>query len=146
MWGQYEESIKAWLHRISTARIKAPGRPLALTLHHNPNGEASTCPAKQFSNKNHTYLDLIPLELLHNIDMWYSGIVNCNQLEPVLVKLIQHHPVLCASTAYKLKYTPFEYYNNYDHIKCVWADIRLGPHNIVYRWGEGKILKHETVT
>ena len=103
MWGQSEESIKAWLHRIRNKRIQAPVRYTVLTIHHPHILEASTLPNKKISYKNDTKLDLPPLELLHNIDMMHAGRVHCNLLKPVLVRLTQHHPFLCASPAYELK-------------------------------------------
>ena len=66
--------------------------------------------------------------------MWYVGLLYLNKLKSVLVRLIQHHPVLRASTSDKLKYTPIDYYTHYDHIKYVWEDRRLGPHNSVHKW------------
>ena len=76
---------------------------------------------KNSSYKNFTQLDFFPLELLHNIDVWYAGLVNHNQLKQVLVRLTHHHPFLHASTAYNLKYVPFDYYTHYEHIQCSWA-------------------------
>ena len=99
-------------------------------------------PNQKNSYKNCTKLDLLPLELLHNIDMWHVGLVHRNQLKPVLIRIIQHHPVLCESAAYELKYVPFEYCTNYDHIKYVWEDRRKGPHYPVYKLVEEQIIKH----
>ena len=42
MWDQSDKSMSTWLHSISTARIKAPGRPPLLTQHHLTILEAST--------------------------------------------------------------------------------------------------------
>ena len=38
--------------------------------------------------------------------MWHAGLVNSNKLKPVMVRLTQYHPVIHASTSYKLKYAP----------------------------------------
>ena len=64
-------------------------------------------------------LDSLPSELLHNIDMWNAGVVYGIKLKLVLMRLTQHHPFLRAYTYDKMKYTPFEYYMYYDHIKYV---------------------------
>ena len=109
-------------------------------IYHPPTLEASTCPTKNnYSYKNCARLDSLPSELLHNIDMLHAGLVHCNKLKSFLVWLAQHHPVLCASTSYKLKYAPFEYYTHYYHIKYVWADRRIFPHNSVHKWGKEKL-------
>ena len=116
MWDQYEKSIKVWLHLIRNKRIQEPGHITVLTLHHPLTLEASTRPTKQ-SYKNCTHFYFLPLEILHNIDMWYADLVHYNQLKPVLVRLAQYHLVIRATMAYNPKYTPFDYCNNYYHIK-----------------------------
>ena len=107
-WVQSENSIAEWLQHIRNKSIQAPWHPPIFTLNHPPTLEASTCPTKRISYKNCTQFDFLPLELLHNIDMLHVGLVHCNELNSVLVILTQHHPVLCASTAYELKYSPFD--------------------------------------
>ena len=103
--------IAACINRIRNKRIHAPWRPPFLTLHHPPTLESSTRQSKNdCSPKNCTQLDSLPLDMLHNICMWDAGLVHSNKLKPVLVELTQHHPVLHASTSYKLKYIPFKYY------------------------------------
>ena len=60
-WVQYEKFKAAWINCIRNKRIKVPGRPPFLTLHHPPTLEASTCPTKNyFSFKNYTQLDSLP--------------------------------------------------------------------------------------
>ena len=119
-WVQYEKSIASCIHRIRNKRTHSPGRPPFFTLHHPPTPEASTCPTfTNHSYKNCTQLDSLPSELLHNIDMWRAGLVNHIKLKPVLVQITQYYPVLCASTFYKLKYPPFDYFMHYYHIRYV---------------------------
>ena len=139
MWVQTKTYIVAWIHCIIHKRIQAPWRPPFLTIHHPPTIEASTCPTKKCSYKNCTQLDSLPLELLHNIDMWHASIVNCKKLKRVSLLLKQHHPVICASTSNKLKYVPFYYYTHYYHIKYVWAYRCLGHHNSFHGWGKEKL-------
>ena len=140
-WFQYEKAISTWLQHIRTKIIQAPGCHPFLTLHHPPTLEASTSPTKlNCSYKTFTQLDYLPLELLHNIDMQHEDIVHCKKLKPVT----QHHPVLCVSTSYKLKYAPFDYYMHCDHIEYVWEDRRLGIHSSVHKW-EKQLIKHELV-
>ena len=128
-WDQYEKATAAWIHRTRTKTIHAPGHPPLITLHHPPNLEYSTHPTKKsFSSQNFTQLDSLSLELLRNICMWHVGLVHCNKLKPVLVQLTRHHPVLCASTSYKIEYIPFDLFRHNGVIKYVWADRRLGPH------------------
>ena len=108
MWGQYEKSVKVWLLRISNKSIQAPGNPPVFTLNHPPTLEASTRSTKNISSYiNCTQFDFLPLEILHNIDMWHAVLVHCNQLKPILVRLTQHRPVLLFYIAYDLKYFPF---------------------------------------
>ena len=106
--GSNWESISAWIHHIRNGSIKTPGCPHLLTLHHPPTLEDFTRQTKKCSYKNFTQLDSLPSELLHNIYMWNAGLVHCNKLKPVLVWLIQHHPVLSENKSYELKYTPFD--------------------------------------
>ena len=134
MWGQYVKSIKTWLQCIRNERIQAPGLPTILTVHHPPNLEASTLPTKKSSYKYWTRLDFLPLEILHNFYMWHVGFLHCNQLKPVFLWLTEHHPVLCVSTSYELKFNPFDYNTHYDHIKYAWAYRRKGPHIPIYKW------------
>ena len=76
-WLQSMKSIVAWIHNIRTEMIQASGSPPFLTLHHLPTLEASTCPTKRScSSKNCTQLDSLPLEHLHDSDMWHAGIVH----------------------------------------------------------------------
>ena len=86
--------------------------------------------------KNGIKLDFLPLERLHNIGIWNTGLVHSNKLKLVLVRLKQHHTFICAFIAYELKYPPFDYYNHYEHIKYTWTDRHKGPHNTIYKWGE----------
>ena len=124
MWVQTDKYIKGWLRSIRKRRIKSPGRPPLLTLHQPPTIESNTHKAKKTcSSKNCTQLDCLPLEHLFNIDMWHVGLVDCNKLERIMVKLTEHYTFLLAYTSYELKYTPFDYYTNYDHIKYAWEDI-----------------------
>ena len=143
-WGQSEKSIASWIRRIRDKRIQDPGRPPFLMPHHPPNLEPSTLLIKKMFLKNDTQLNSLLLELLHNIGMYNKGLEHHNKVKPVLVWLTQHHPVLCESTSYKLKYTPFEYFMHYDVIKYVWANRRLGPHksNHDQKWIKEKIIKH----
>ena len=77
MWGQSEKSIAAWIHCIRNKGVQAPGRPSFLTLHHPTTLEDSTRQTKtKTSYKNCTLFYSLPSELLHNIDMWYAGIVH----------------------------------------------------------------------
>ena len=123
MWVQYEKSIAAWLHHISNKFIQAPRKSPLLTLNHTHTLEASTCPTKNnCSSKNCTQLDSLPLEHLHDSDMWHAGIVHYKKLNPVLVRLTQHHPVLRASLSYKLKQSPFDYFMHMTKSNsCGWA-------------------------
>ena len=139
MWGQSEIFIAACIQHIRHKKIQAPGRPPVLTPHHPPTLEASTLPTKKCLYKNFTQLDFLPLELLHKIYMWHEGLVHHNQLKPVVVKITQHHPVLSASTAYDLKFVPFDYYTHYDHIKYAWADTHKCPHNNVTNGENNKL-------
>ena len=108
---QSNKSIAACIHHIRNKRVQAPVRPPFLSLHQPPTHEASTCPTlKNRDYKNHTQLDSLPSELLHNIEMWNTGHVNYNKVKLVLFQLTQHHPVLCAYKYYKLKYPPFDYF------------------------------------
>ena len=100
-WVQYEKSIAAWIHHINNNKILAPGRPPFLTLHHPLTIEASTC-----SYKHCTQLDSLPSKTLHNIGIWYLGTIHCNKLKSVLVRLTQHHPVLCAYISCKNSNNP----------------------------------------
>ena len=93
---------------------------------------------KKISYKNCTQLDSFLSELLHNISIWKVGLVHQNKLKPVLVKITQHHPVICVSMSYKLKYMPFNYFMNYDHIRYVWADRCLVPHKYDHKWGNNE--------
>ena len=62
--------------------------------HHPPTLEASTHPTKKTCfYKYCRQLNLLPLERLHYIDMWHTGLVHHNQLKPVLVWLKKHHTV-----------------------------------------------------
>ena len=134
MWGQSDKSIKSWLHHISTERVQALGCTPLFTLHHPPTYPPLKLPLAQLkinSYKNYAPLNFLPLELLYIFDIWYAVILNFNQLKPVLVQLTQHHSVIRASTANGLKYNPFDYYTQYDHIKYVWADRRFGLHSPV---------------
>ena len=100
---------------------------------------------KKISCKSCTQFDFLPLEFLRNIDMCHEVLVHHNQLKPVLLRLIQHHPVLCASTAYGLKYVPFDYFTHYYHINYPWADRHKVPHNSLLKWGKEKIIKHDSI-
>ena len=81
MWIQSEKAIPAWIHRIRTKSIQAPGRPPFLTIHHLSTLESSTCPNKKScSSKNCTQFYCLPLDLLHNIGMWHAVLVHCNKL------------------------------------------------------------------
>ena len=124
MWGQSDKFMKTCIHRIRTARIQAPGRPPVLKLHHPPTHEYSAHPTKKNFLKKLTQFYFLPLVLIYNIYIWNTGLLHRNHIKPVLVRITQHYPVLRASTAYDLKYVPFDYYTHYDHIKYVWADRR----------------------
>ena len=114
-WGQSEKYIEAWIHFIMNKSIQAPGRHTFLMLHRPPTFAASASPTKKsIYSKNFIQLDSLLSYLLHNICMWHAGLLHCKKLKPVLVQLKQHHPVLRASMSYKLKYSPFEYFTNYD--------------------------------
>ena len=89
--------------------------------------------------KNCTQLDSLPSEILHNIDIWNARLVHCKKLKPVLVWITQHHLFLPAYDSYELKYSPFDYYMHYDHIKYVWADRHHGPHNSVRKQVKNKL-------
>ena len=52
-WGQYENSIAAWLHHIRIQRIQVPGRPTFLTLLYPPTLENSTNPTKNSCSSKH---------------------------------------------------------------------------------------------
>ena len=136
-WNEYEKSISAWIHRIRTKRIQAPGRPSLLTLNHPPTLEASTCATEMSClPKIYTQLDSLPLKLLNNIGMRNVGLVHHNKLKLVLVQITQHHPVICVYMSYKLKYMPFNYFMHYDHIEYVWADRCLTPHKYDHKRGK----------
>ena len=135
-WGKSDKYISEWIHCIKNKRIQAPGHPTFLMLHHPPTLEFSTRPTKTFPTKNCTLLDSLPLELIYDIGMWHAVLLYCNKLKPVLVRLTLHYPVLCATTSYKLKNAPLEYYTNYDHIQYAWADRHLGPHKYEQKWGK----------
>ena len=107
-WGKSDKYTIEWINPIRKRRIKVPVNPTLLMLNYPPTLEASTLPIKFFPYKNCTQFNSLPLELLHKIDMWHAGIVHHNKLKLVLVKLTQHHTVLCVSTSNKLKYAPFE--------------------------------------
>ena len=86
MWGQSEKSIAAWIERIINKRIQSSGLLHFLTLHHLPTLEAPTHPTKiNCSYKNFTQLDSLPSKLLYDIYMRNEGLVQCNQLKPVLL-------------------------------------------------------------
>ena len=109
-WIQFEKSIASWIHHINNKSIKAPGRHPFITIHHPPTLEASNWPDKNnCSYQNCTQLDSLPSELLHEIGLCNAGLVHGNKLKPVLFQLTKHHPVLRASTSYKLTYSPFGY-------------------------------------
>ena len=61
--------------------------------------------------------------------------------------LTDQNPVLCASTAAKLKYVPFGYYMNYDFVRYLWADICLLPHTPKHysKWDGPHSIKHEPI-
>ena len=106
-WGQSEKSIFACIHHIITIKTQAPGSPTLLTLNPSPNLESSTClNKKSCSSKNFKHLDSLPSNLLHNINMWHSGLLHQNIMKPVLAQLTHHNPVLRASKSYELKYSP----------------------------------------
>ena len=127
-WVQSKKSIAAWIHCIRNKGVQAPGRPSFLTLHHPTTLEDSTRQTKtKTSYKNCTLFYSLPSELLHNIDMWYAGIVHTNKLKPFSVRLTQHRPLLRESMWY------FDYYMYYNHIKYVWVGRRLGSHNSVHK-------------
>ena len=88
MWGQTEKSMAAWLHHIRNIQIRAPRRPPLLMLHHPPKFDASTLPTKNnVSYQIFTQLYSLPSELFNNIGMSRAGILHCNKLKPVLVRL-----------------------------------------------------------
>ena len=123
-WGQYYNAVYSCIQRIGNERIQAPGLLYFLTWHHPTTLEASTCLTKNScSSKNCTQFDSLPSDLLCNICMWNLGVVHSKKLKPVLARLTQHNPILCASTSYKLKYILHEYYIHYDVILHAWADI-----------------------
>ena len=122
-WGQYEKAIEALIQCIRNKRIQAPGRPPFLAINHPPKLEASTRPTKNyFSSKNLRQFDSLPSDLLHNIFMCHASLVHRNKLKIFLVQLTQRHPVIFASTSYKLKYIPFDYFMHYDFIKYTWSE------------------------
>ena len=77
--------------------------------------------------------------------MWHAGLVHGNQRKPVLARLTQQNPVLCASTNYDLKLFPFEYYTNYDHMKYSWEDRLKETHNPIHIWRKEQMIKHDPV-
>ena len=89
----------------------------------------------------------LPFDLLHNIGMCHVGPVHHNKLKPVLVQLTKHNPFLRASTSYKLKYAPFDYFMHYEITKYAWADKNLDPNksNNDRKWGKAVNTKHEPV-
>ena len=111
-WGQSDKYPAAWICCTRTKRIQAPGRPPFITLHQLPLAQLKSL----VSSKNFTHFDSLLLALLHNIVLCHAGIVHYNKLKPVLVRLTQHNPDLCASNSYKLKYVPFDYFMHSDII------------------------------
>ena len=129
MWEQYEKSMDAWIHRIRTSRIKSSGCPLFLPWQNPTNLEASNFLTKKSCLSRYcTHFNSLLLDLLYDIYMCRSGIAHRKKVKLVLAKLTKHNPVLCASTAYKLKYFFFDYDIHYDLNRYTWVDIRLGPH------------------
>ena len=135
--GQTDKSKVEWIRCIRNRRINSPGRPHFLTIHQPTTLEASSNPTKNYvSYKICTQLDSLPSEILHSIDMCHAGLLHCNKLKPILLKLTQHPPVIHAYTSYEFKYFPFDYHTHYYHIKYVWEYRRLGPKNPVHKWGK----------
>ena len=77
--------------------------------------------------------------------MWHAGLIYRNKLKPVLVQLIQHHPDIRASTPYKLKYVPFDYFMHYDNIRYTWADRYLVPHKSDRKWVKYFFFKRDPI-
>ena len=97
--------------------------------HHPPTLEAFTCMTKKScSSKNSTQFNSLPSDLIHIVDMWHLGIVYYNKFKLVLPQPTQQNPVFHASTSYKLKYDPFDYYMHCNVIQYAWADQWLGRH------------------
>ena len=80
------------INRIRNIIIKATGRPPFLALNQPPTLEASTLPTEnKCFYKTFTELDSLTSYLLRNIDMWHAGLLHCNKLKPVLLRITQHH-------------------------------------------------------
>ena len=60
--------------------------------------------------KHKALFDLLPSDIIHDIDMWNLVLEHREKLKLDLMQLTEHIPILCASCTFDLTYAHFSFY------------------------------------